>query len=154
MGLQFRKAAADDLEMLVTSRIEMLKAANPTLPDADFVKAAESCRIYYLKSLEEDIHIAYLAFDGDVFAGCGGVSFYQVLPNCKNPSGMNAYIMNIYTVPGFRGQGIATKIVDLLVKEALLRGIHEISLKATDMGRPVYERYGFQKDEAAMKLKV
>ena len=48
--------------------------------------------------------------------------------------------------------GIAYKTLDLLVKAAKSRGITAISLEATDMGRPLYEKYGFVKMEHEMEL--
>ncbi len=153
MDFSYRKAGRNDLELLVKTRVEMLRAVNRAATEEDFVRVEKSCRDYYLESFEKDIHAACLAFCGEEFAGCGGISFYQVMPNFSNPSGRKAYIMNIYTVSRYRGQGIATQIVDLLVKEAYKRDIRDISLKATDMGRPVYERYGFVPDEESMILK-
>lgn len=43
-------------------------------------------------------------------------------------------------------------ILDMLVKECRARGIAAISLEATDMGRPLYEKYGFIKMEHEMEL--
>ena len=82
-------------------------------------------------------------FDGDRFAGAGGVSFYRVMPTYHNPTGWKAYIMNMYTHPDYRRQGIAYHTLDLLVKEARQAGIPLITLEATSMGRPLYEKYGF-----------
>ena len=48
--------------------------------------------------------------------------------------------------------GIALNTLDLLVKDAESRGITAISLEATDMGRPLYERYGFINKDAEMGL--
>ena len=42
--------------------------------------------------------------------------------------------------------------LDLLVKDAKEQGVLQISLEATDMGRPLYERYGFVKMEDEMEL--
>ena len=154
MAFLYHRAGREDLETLVATRLEMLRQVNKTPELTDLAQVGQSCRAYYLESFEKDIHVAYLVFCAEELAGCGGISFYRVMPNFSNPSGRKAYIMNIYTVPRHRGQGIATQIVDLLVKEAHKRGIRDISLKATDMGRPVYERYGFVVDDAAMILKV
>ena len=43
-------------------------------------------------------------------------------------------------------------MVDLLVGEARQRGITAISVEATDMGRPLYEAYGFVPMPAEMEL--
>ena len=60
--------------------------------------------------------------------------------------------MNMYTLPEYRRQGIAFKTLDLLVKDAKKRDIVEISLEATDMGRALYEKYGFEKMKNEMEL--
>lgn len=58
----------------------------------------------------------------------------------------------MYTAPEFRRRGIAYHTLDLLVKTALEKGISHITLEATDMGRPLYEKYGFIKMNDEMKL--
>lgn len=90
--------------------------------------------------------------DGDRFIGAGGVSFYKVMPTYHNPSGKKAYIMNMYTNPDYRRQGIAYKTLDMLVNFSKERGVYQISLEATEMGRPLYEKYGFVKMESEMEL--
>ena len=109
---------------------------------------------YYQKALCDDSHIAYLVFDGNRVVGAGGVSFFQVMPTYHNPSGNKAYIMNLYTNPAYRRRGIATKILDMLVNDSKEKGITAISLEATVMGRPLYEKYGFTKMNDEMELPV
>ena len=65
------------------------------------------------------------------------------MPTYHNPSGKKAYIMNMYTAPEYRRQGIAIHTLDLLVKNAKEQGVLQIVLEATDMGRLLYEKYGF-----------
>ena len=60
--------------------------------------------------------------------------------------------MNMYTNPAYRRKGIAIKTLDMLVQDAKKRGITQISLEATDMGRPLYEKYGFVPMNAEMEL--
>ncbi len=74
------------------------------------------------------------------------------MPTCSNPSGKKAYIMNMFTHPEYRRQGIAYHTLDLLVKEAKGRSVTAISPEATDMGRPLYEKYGFVPLESEMAL--
>ena len=40
----------------------------------------------------------------------------------------------------------------MLIKKSKNRGITAISLEATDMGRPLYEKYGFVKMNNEMEL--
>lgn len=60
--------------------------------------------------------------------------------------------MNMYTSPDYRRKGIAYHTLELLIKEAKKRNVSYISLEATDMGRPLYERYGFVKMNDEMIL--
>ncbi len=78
--------------------------------------------------------------------------FFEVMPTYHNPTGKKSYIMNMYTNPEYRRQGIAFKTLDLLVAEAKARGITAISLEATKMGRALYEKYGFVKMNDEMEL--
>ena len=152
--IDYKKATIEDLEVLVTTRIEVLRAANKLETDADMSEVERQSREYYSKALIDGAHTAYLVFDEGLFIGAGGVSYYRVMPTYHNPSGEKAYIMNMYTAPGYRRQGIAYKTLDLLVNDAKNRGITAISLEATDMGRPLYEKYGFVKMNDEMELVV
>ena len=103
-------------------------------------------------ALQNETHTAYLVFDEEKFVGAGGVSYFQVMPTYHNPSGYKAYIMNMYTNPEYRRNGIAIKTLSLLVEDAKKRGVHAISLEATDMGKPLYVKFGFVKMNDEMEL--
>ena len=107
---------------------------------------------YYKRALETGEHITYLVYDNGTFIGAGGVSFYQVMPTYHNPTGKKAYIMNMYTAPEYRRKEIAIHTLDLLVKDAREQGASQITLEATEMGRSLYEKYGFVKMEDEMEL--
>lgn len=152
MSLTYKRATIEDIDILTETRIEVLRAANKLSADTDMSEVQKASYEYYKKALQEDTHIAYLVFDENSFVGAGGVSFFQVMPTYHNPSGNKAYIMNMYTRPEYRRRGIAYKTLDLLVKDARNKGITAISLEATDMGCPLYEKYGFVKMQDEMEL--
>ena len=150
--MEFRVATEKDIDLLTTSRIEVLRAANRLDDFVDMSDVENESRKYYQKALADNTHFAVLVMDDDNFIGAGGVSFYEVMPTYHNHSGKKAYIMNMYTNPDYRRQGIALKVLDMLVKNAKERGICQISLEATDMGRPLYEKYGFVQMKSEMEL--
>lgn len=153
MELIYKKATIDDLDLLTETRTEVLRAANGLSPDTDMSEVKIQSRRYYESALRSGMHIAYLVFDSNTFIGAGGVSFFQVMPTYHNPSGKKAYIMNMYTRPEYRRRGIAYKTLDMLVNDTKNRGITAISLEATRMGRPLYEKYGFVRMNDEMELK-
>lgn len=151
---EYRRATPKDIEELVRTRMIVLRAANKLSDDVDMSFVEQESYAYYKHTLETGEHIAYLVYDNDQFIGAGGVSFYQVMPTYHNPSGKKAYIMNMYTAPEYRRQGIAYHTLDLLIKDAKEQSVSQIALEATDMGRPLYEKYGFvnMKDEMELVL--
>lgn len=149
--IEYKKATLKDIDELVRTRIIVLRAANKLSDDED-MSVVEESYAYYRRALETGEHIAYLVYDNRKFIGAGGVSFYQAMPTYHNSTGKKAYIMNMYTAPEYRRQGIAFYTLDLLVKDAKEQGVSQIALEATDMGRPLYKRYGFMKMEDEMEL--
>lgn len=154
MEFEYKKATIDDLNILTKTRIEVLRAANALDDNTDMSRVEKESRAYYENALSNDFHTAYLVFDGDDFIGAGGISYYTVMPTFHNPTGKKAYIMNMYTRPDYRRKGIATKTLDLLIQDAKKRGVTSISLEATDMGRKLYERYGFVSMTSEMELPI
>ena len=151
---QYKKATIADIDELVKTRFIVLRAANKLSDDVDMSTVKKESYAYYKWALETSEHIAYLVYDNETFIGAGGVSFYQVMPTYHNPNGKKAYIMNMYTAPEYRRQGIAIHTLDLLVKAAREQGVSQIALEATNMGRSLYEKYGFVKMEDEMELKL
>ena len=150
--LIFKKASIKDIDILTKTRVEVLRAANELSDDADMSLVEEESYAYYKQCFAKDIHVAYLVYYKEQFVGCGGVSFYTVMPTYHNTSGKKAYIMNMYTASEYRRQGIAFHTLNLLVKDIRKQGVSQITLEATEMGRPLYEKYGFVKMEDEMEL--
>jgi len=148
----YKIATIEDLDVLTLTRIEVLRAANQLDDTVDMSLVEKESREYYRKAMEEERHVAVLVYDGDVFIGAGGVSFYTVMPTYHNTNGKKAYIMNMYTKPEYRRKGIAYRTLDILVDACKKRGITHITLEATEMGRALYEKYGFVAMQDEMQL--
>ena len=147
--VEFKIATNDDIELLMSSRLEMLKVVND-LP-ADYVYSDEivnESRDYFLNGDQ----VTVLALDGDIVAGCASMSFMRIMPTFSHPTGKRAHLMNVYTRSEYRRQGIARKMVNMLIDETWKRGATEISLDATKMGRPLYESLGFTNSTECMVL--
>lgn len=140
----YKKAGIEDLDMLVKTRIQILKVINKLSDDCDMTEFEKETREYYKTALGNNTHTAILVFDGEKFIGAGGIDYYTVMPSYHNPTGKTAFIMNIYTDSQYRRKGIAYEVLDMLVKDAKDRGVENIILDSTKMGRPLYEKYGFK----------
>ena len=148
--IEYRKADLADFEKLLSARIDfLLDAGNIQTPDqsAQMRSANEE---YIEEGMGNDSLLYFLALNGDEIIGTCSISFFRLPPNRHNPMGKTGYIGNVYTRSDFRRQGIASELLDLTVKEAMSRGCGKIMLNATQMGRGLYEKYGFVDDEDGM----
>ncbi len=147
--INIRIATTDDIEAMMSSRLEMLKVVND-LP-TDYVYSEEMVRESWDYFLHGD-HMTVLALNGDAVIGCASMSFIRIMPTFAHPTGKRAHLMNVYTRSEYRRHGIARQMVELLIDEAWKAGATEISLDATASGRPLYESMGFKDSTECMVL--
>ncbi len=147
--VEIRIATKDDIELLMSSRLEMLKVVNNLPSDYEYTEEiVRESRDYFLNG----DHITVLAIDDGKVIGCASMSFMWIMPTFSHPTGKRAHLMNVYTRSEYRRQGIARKMVNMLIDETWKRGATEISLDATTMGRPLYESLGFTNSTEGMVL--
>ena len=147
--MQYKFATADDMELLIRSRAETLRAVNRLPEDYTFSEEfLEASREYF----REGDQTTVLALEEGRIAGCATMCYIDMMPTFSHPSGRRAHLMNVYTHPDFRRQGVGRTMVSLLIDEARDRGITEISLDATEAGRPLYRTLGFKDSDECMVL--
>ncbi len=147
--IEYKTATASDIDLLMSSRLEMLKVVNSL--DEDYQYSDEiirESRDYFLNGDQ----VTVLAMDGDKVIGCASMSFMRIMPTFSHPTGKRAHLMNVYTSKEYRRQGIAEKMVKMLIDITWQRGATEISLDATESGRPLYEKLGFKDSTECMVL--
>ena len=143
MELTWHPARPGDIKLLTKVRIDILRAEQNKEPSADMSDILVQTYEYYKEVLQNDRITSYLVFAGEEVVGTGDLCITRVLPTPENPTGYQAHIMNVYTHPDYRRQGIAYRTVALLMAEAERRGISALTLDPTEMSRPLFEKFGF-----------
>ncbi|WP_040203464.1 GNAT family N-acetyltransferase [Neobacillus jeddahensis] len=148
--MEFRKATFDDIDQLIDLRKRQLvdEGIEPSI-DIDTELAD-----FFKKKLTDGSLMQWLVEDGEEVIACGAVLFYDFPPLYTNKSGKKAYITNMYTRDDYRGRGLATKLLALLVDETKAAGIAKIWLGASKLGRPVYKKFGFTETDEWLELDV
>ncbi len=147
--IEYRIATADDIELLMRSRLEMLRVVNNLDDDYQYSDELVNCsRDYFLNGDQTTV----LALDGDKVAGCASISYMVIMPTFSHPTGKRAHLMNVYTNSNYRRMGIARTMVNMLIEDAWGKGATEISLDATALGRPLYESLVFGTNPDCMYL--
>lgn len=151
MGVIYRNATIDDINFLVESRLEFI---NVSINDENYELIKSNLYFYFKHGLNEKQCDIILAEDDSLIIGTGIIFYYYSVPSLFNPWGKTAYITSMFVNETYRRQGIALIILDKLIKEALLKEYHVFLLQETDMGRPLYEKYGFQEGKKGMIIKL
>ena len=147
--INIKIATKGDIEDMMSSRLEMLKVVNNLPEDYKYTdEMIKKSRDYFLNGN----HLSVLAYDEGEVIGCASMSFIRIMPTFDHPTGKRAHLMNVYTRSEYRRQGIARKMVGLLIDESWKAGATEISLDATESGRPLYESMGFVDSTECMVL--
>lgn len=151
MEINYRFTTKDDIDVLMNLRLEMLKVVNNLSVDYKFDESfVSNIRKYFLEGNQSSV----IAFCNGKAIGCASMSYIEVMPTFDHPTGNRGHLMNVYTNPNYQRQGIAFKMVTMLIEEARQKGATEISLDATEKGKPLYEFLGFGYNSSGMNINL
>ena len=156
--VNYRKAVMGDIPELVRLRMDFSEESNQFFKRELTDEMREILRFtnadYFSSGLLDGTLVVFLAEADGKIVGTSGLMFWRHLPSPAALDGRRAVIANMYTLPEYRGKGIATELMRLQIEEAKARGVKLINLSATAMGRAVYEKLGFEADENEMAMKL
>jgi GNAT superfamily N-acetyltransferase len=142
--MEFRRATAADIDILIRNRIEFIQDSNGVVLDFEQEKALRSqLAAYFPAHIGRDFWASIAVEDGKAVSAV----FLCVLEKPANiafPDGREGTILNVYTHPEYRRQGIAMRLFEDIIEEADRQKLLSCELIATGMGRPLYEKFGFK----------
>jgi GNAT superfamily N-acetyltransferase len=155
MSEQFtiRHATPEDADAIAEHRTRMFEEMGQVpLGVFEILRAKSSERLRDLLTRGE--YIGWLATPTQrpsVIAGGAGVQLRKVLPHplrrtnneSKIAEGRHAIILNVFTEPEWRRQGVAELLLQRIVEWARAERLDRLVLHASEAGRSLYERLGF-----------
>ena len=142
--LTIREAQAEDLDIILHHRRSMFRDMGEGTA-AELDRMVEVARPWVSRALADGSYRHWLAVTalGQV-AGGGGVLLSPWPPNPHDPCMERAVILNVYTETEFRRQGVARQVMQVILDWIRSRGLRGVNLHASDEGRTLYEKLGFQ----------
>lgn len=147
--MEYRVAVAGDIEVLVQLRNRLVAECGAPNQSVDV-----QLRSFFEKHLADGSLVEWLALEGGQIVATAAVEFHEFTPSESNKSGVRGHVTNMYTAPAYRGKGIATFLLDKLAKEAEARGVKRLWLHASEMGGPVYKKFGFREADGFFELSL
>ncbi|MFX0172314.1 MAG: GNAT family N-acetyltransferase [Candidatus Hodarchaeota archaeon] len=150
--IYFRRATRKDLKALIKYRIALFQEMgniNELSNVESFTKTLEG---YFTKAITNNEFFAWVAIINNKIIATSGLVILQKPPSPKNPSGKEAYIMNMYTNPEWRKNGIATRLLEEIFSFLQEINVEKMSLHSTNIGKGVYEKMGFQSYQTELEM--
>lgn len=150
MSIEYRRLQKDDLTLFITMRIKQLREEGAT-EDIDLRPALQD---YYTRHMADGTFVFWLAVDSERIVGTSGMSFVEKPPYFGCPSGKMGLLSSMFTDPEYRRQGIARKLLSLVVEEARNYGCGTVQITASNMGVLLYSNFGFEKNGNFMQYRL
>ena len=152
--MNFREVQVSDAELLARLRVDMRRERETAPPPADKNAFLQENINYFKTALKQGSYIGFIAEENGIPAGTGGICLHIHPPSYGVPNGKTACLLNMYTLPAFRGRGVAGKILSLLIEKAKEKECCKVYLNASSMGKPLYLKNGFSDVENEMVLDI
>jgi ribosomal protein S18 acetylase RimI-like enzyme len=153
--MELYKATSSDIDILIDLRLEYLRMDMGDVSEVEELMIRKQVKAYLEKYLPVNDFIAIMAkVDGEV-AATAYLAISEKPANLVFLNGRTGTVLNVMTFPKYRRQGIATKVMKELLLEAKKAEVSTIDLNATEDGKYLYEKLGFQEPRCtAMRLQL
>lgn len=137
------QATPQDAHIIALHRHRMFVDAGRA-DDAELHKMTVAFEQWVAEALELERYQGWFVKpEGVVVAGVG-VLWLEWPPHPLDPEPVRGYLLNVYTAPEYRRQGLGRRLVQRVLDEAERRRVRVVALHATTAGRSLYEQLGFQ----------
>lgn len=149
--MNVEKAGIEDMAALVRLRLLYLTEDYGTLNHNDAETIRKGLPDYFRAHLGKDL-LVYVIREEEETVSC---AFLLVIEKPLSPaffSGKTGMVLNVYTCPVFRKKGYAKSLMRALLNDAMVLGLSNVELKATDDAYPLYQAIGFSDDHTKYHL--
>lgn len=132
-------------------RIELFEELGEIHKDIDITELKSATKQYYMSHINNDL-LCWGIFQERKLVSIGSLCLFSRIPYEENLSGLEGYILNIYTLPPYRKRGFANQILDMIIKYSKKNQINRLWLNSSEQGKRLYAQRGFVNKENEMEL--
>lgn len=137
--MNYRELTIDDLELLVKLRIRDLQMfSNQKIEDTTI----QAIRHFYQECLQKKECHTLVGYQDKQILASATLYYYDILPNNENPRGKVGQITNVWVDENYRHQGIATYMIQYLIKQ-YRHEVGMICLNSAKKAVSLYQKIGF-----------
>jgi len=132
-----------DIDLAVALRVEFQELMSGPIPAEIRPSFLEANRAHFEAGFREGSVVLLLALVDDSLAGCAMLQEQRMIPNLSVPSGRTGMVLNVMVREAFRRQGVGQALMRAIEEEGGRRGLDRLDLKASELGRPLYQKLGW-----------
>lgn len=141
--IKIREIGSAEVELLTNYRLAYLTELQGEQSDEYQQKLRDELNAYFTEALAENRFFAYMAeLKGEILS-FGAMVIKKIPGDFNQSSYLEGDILNMFTIPVARRNGISAMILQQLINEARNRGISKISLHTSKDGEKLYRKFGF-----------
>jgi len=154
-SLVYRKLCNNDLELFVKLRLDFINEFHKDVDVNEKAKLRNSLKNYFERHIESNDFIGIVCEYNGNAASAAYLIIGEWPANRTFINGKIATILNVYTYPEYRKNGIGTNVIKRIIEEAKNQNVSIINLLATEDGETVYKKAGFiETEDKSMRLKL
>ena len=143
MDFVFDNANKNDIDELIRLRLAFIAEDSGALSNRQEQCIEEQLRDYFNRKLGKEL-IALVARDEECIVAVAYLLLMEMPANARLQNGLYGEVLNVYTLPQYRGKGLCTTLMQHLIEYGKKCGLGCIDLCATENGYPIYAKLGFK----------
>lgn len=142
--MNIRMANQNDIDKLIKVRFDYFATENWDISNELRDKINTQLQHYYSKHINEDFFAVLVEDETGNPVSTAFLVIVEKPANLSWPTGKTGTILNVLTYPEHRSKGYATETLNLLIDVAKKQDVSFLELSASELGRPLYTKLGFQ----------
>ncbi|RHJ66900.1 N-acetyltransferase [Phocaeicola plebeius] len=132
-------------------RLCLLRKLGEISTETNLTDLEKSTKEYFLSNINKSL-ICYGIIDNDEIISIASLCLFNRIPYQENLTGKEGYILNVFTTPEFREQGLAKLLLQEIIKYAKNNDIKKLWLNSSEHGKHLYSSLGFVCKNNEMEL--
>jgi ribosomal protein S18 acetylase RimI-like enzyme len=142
--INIRRVGEHDIPAMTAARLAYLTEMQGERPESYLQELQQKLQSYFLQAMQEGSFFALLAEKEGKVVSYGGMVLKKIPGDLNQSSYLEGDILNMYTLPLYRRQGISSMILQQLLTEAKTMGLTKVALHCSKDGEPLYRKFGFE----------
>jgi GNAT superfamily N-acetyltransferase len=144
--IDLRRANKGDIEQLIQRRWEVCAEEGVTDTSDENLRARyeEALQAFLEQYIEEEQCQIIVAVAGTEIVATSTLWLFPILPWPGDVNQWLGFVTNVYTVPAYRRQRLALRLMDRIKEVARQHAVTELLLETSEMAAPMYDQLGFR----------